>query len=257
MAKTKSFKLPQKKSVKGSQRTFAAPFALTGTNVNTELVKVQTVITNTSTKDLTLSFLGVHGKVLDAGATHTVDGDLTSSLLTGGGRKHQRYLDALDNLIENKLITIYRNVLHIRYFPVDSATVIAAGDLVYLDTDDIKPAADIAWNSNLATTQADLANVFMGVAMEAKAAGSASTNFPVQVGPFALHRFTAASSTYLPGDLVGADKASGNALLSNTVELAVAASSIGRVASRHSSASTSVLINIQSAYWGHNAAAAQ
>lgn len=30
---------------------------------------------------------------------------------------------------------------------VDSGTVIEAGDLVYLDTDDVKPASDYPWNT--------------------------------------------------------------------------------------------------------------
>ena len=36
---------------------------------------------------------------------------------------------------------------------VDSGTVIEAGDLVWLDTNDAKPAKDFAWTTDLATTQ--------------------------------------------------------------------------------------------------------
>ena len=57
------------------------------------------------------------------------------------------------------------NVMRYRYgeenprlFAVDSSTVIEIGDLLWLDTDDVKPASDLTWNTDLATTQADFAS---------------------------------------------------------------------------------------------------
>lgn len=60
-----------------------------------------------------------------------------------------------------------------RKYGVASATVIEIGDLVYYDTstDQVKPASDFTWNTDLATTQGGFADVVAGVAMESSASG--------------------------------------------------------------------------------------
>jgi hypothetical protein len=141
---------------------------------------------------------------------------------------------------------------------VDSATAINAGDAVYLDTDDVKPASSQTWDTNLATTQAALVDHFLGIALADHAANSgAVTDFPVDISPLSVYEMDCASETHEIGDPLGMDKASGNALLPSTLEKAVAASSNFRCVRRDASASTVVYVRMQSAYWGQNAAGSQ
>jgi hypothetical protein len=48
---------------------------------------------------------------------------------------------------------------------VDSSTIIEIGDLVWLDTDDVKPASDVSYSGGLAATQETFQTKFLGVAM--------------------------------------------------------------------------------------------
>jgi hypothetical protein len=141
---------------------------------------------------------------------------------------------------------------------VDTGTAISAGDALYLDTDDAKPASSETWDTNLATTQANFVNHFLGIAQADHAANSgALTDFPVDISPTAVYEMDCASETHEIGDPVGMDKASGNALLASTLEKAVAASSCFRCVRRDASAATRVYVRMQSAYWGVNAAGSQ
>lgn len=141
---------------------------------------------------------------------------------------------------------------------VDSGTEISAGDLLFLDTDDAKPAGSFTWTTDLATTQANFANQFLGVAMADHPAGSgAVVRFPVDISPLAVYEMDCTSQTHEVGDTLGPKKAAGNALLAGTLEKAVAASSCGRCVRRNPSAQDKVYVRFQSAYWGVNDAARQ
>lgn len=141
---------------------------------------------------------------------------------------------------------------------VNAATAIQAGDAVFLDTDDAKPAAAETWSTDLATTQANFVNHFLGIAQADHPANSgATTDFPIDISPLAVYEMDCASETHEVGDTLGLDKASGNALLSNVLEKAVAASGCFRCVRRNPAARDKVYVRMQSAYWGHNAAAAQ
>lgn len=108
----------------------------------------------------------------------------------------------------------------------DSGTVIEVGDMLYYATDDVRPASAFTWNTDLATTQAGFKDVFVGIALTAKPAGAAGKVTVMTRGVFEME---SPSTAWQYGALVGADKASGNALLSQTVETAVAASAVGIV----------------------------
>ena len=132
-------------------------------------------------------------------------------------------------------------------FPVDSATVIAKGDMLFWDTDDAKPAGDFTWDSDLAATQAGFANVFIGIANAPSAAGE-TDDIDVDVSPDSVYEMTCASAAYKPGAPVGPDKASGNTLLSQALEAAVAASSVARTTKAAPSSSTKIHVSFASAY---------
>lgn len=242
------------------QNKLKAPvvFGLTGTDSATNLADITTIITNTSGKTLSFGFIPPHGKELTSGESVTVVGDLAVQLKTGGGRDNKRKVVAFQNAITNKLIRVARSVRHIVYCAVDASTVITAGDLLYLDTDDVKPAGSFTWDNDLATTQAGFADVFLGVALDAHAtADGAVTDFPVDISPNSLYAYLCASETHEIGDTFGPDKQSGDALESQKLEKAVAASSIARAHKRNAVAATTALVTFQSAYWGFNAEGSQ
>ncbi|MCD6451246.1 MAG: hypothetical protein J7L64_02605 [Acidobacteria bacterium] len=128
-----------------------------------------------------------------------------------------------------------------RLFAVDSATVIEIGDLLWLDTDDVKPAADLPWNTDLATTQADFSAKFAGVAMEASPAGHSGE---IRVATTGVFEFDCDSATFEVGDMVSCAKGSGD-FLENQKVVAVSAHPIGKVARREPVAGSKVLVEIR------------
>lgn len=141
---------------------------------------------------------------------------------------------------------------------VADATVIDAGDAVVLTGGAILPASSVAWDTNLATTQASMVDIFLGVALASHANGGGDiTDFPVDISPFSVYTMACASETHEIGDSFGMDKDAGNAILADTLEKATAASSCFRSAERHADAAETVRVRMQSKFWGHNTAGAQ
>jgi hypothetical protein len=128
---------------------------------------------------------------------------------------------------------------------VDSATVIEIGDLVWLDTDDAKPAAAQADQGSETANQEKLADRFLGVAMQRSRSGESS---PIRVATTGVFELDCPSGTFELGDLVGADEnAAGNALLNQQVaKVAASKYAIARVAKREAGAGTSVLVDVRS-----------
>jgi hypothetical protein len=129
--------------------------------------------------------------------------------------------------------------------PVDSATVIEIGDLVYLDTDDAKPAAVQADQGTEAANQELFHDKFAGVAMQASASGDTQ---PVRVATAGVFEFDCVSAAFEVGEPIGADEnAGGTALEDQTVaEVATLNLAIGRCAKRVSPAATRVLVDVVS-----------
>jgi hypothetical protein len=129
--------------------------------------------------------------------------------------------------------------------PVDAATVIEIGDLVFLDTDDIKPAAAQSDQGSEAGNQQLFHDGFAGVAMQASAAGD---THPVRVATTGVFEFDCAAATFEVGDLVGVDEnGAGNALLNQSAAVVAGAdAAIGRCAKRVDPAGTRVMVDIVS-----------
>lgn len=114
--------------------------------------------------------------------------------------------------------------------------------MIYLDTDDAKPASTAGlWNTDLATTQAALKDIFLGVALEASASGDTDD---ITFRYEGIHEMDADSDSYEIGALVGAAKDTGNNLLAQKVDDAVAAGAIGVVHKAAPASSTRVLVRI-------------
>ena len=129
---------------------------------------------------------------------------------------------------------------------VDSGTIIEAGDLVFLDTDDVKPAADFPWNTDLITTQGDFAAVFLGVAHQQSADGD-SEDLSIDLSPFSVYEFDVNSATYEVGDSLGPDENS-SALMNQQLEAAVSTAGIARAAEYKAAAATTLRVIFASAY---------
>jgi hypothetical protein len=129
--------------------------------------------------------------------------------------------------------------------PVDSATVIEIGDVVYLDVDDAKPAASQADQGTESANQQVLHDVFAGVAMQASASGDTQ---PIRVATTGVFEFDCLSTTLEVGDLMAPDEnVAGTALLNQTIaKVSTANAAIGRCAKRVNPAGTRVLVDIVS-----------
>ncbi len=99
------------------------------------------------------------------------------------------------------------NVFRYRYgdtnpisVPVDTGTVIEIGDLLFLDTDDAKPASDVGNLFAEDAMQEAFALLFLGVAMQASASGDTKN---IRVATTGVFEFICTSATYVAGDLVG------------------------------------------------------
>lgn len=129
--------------------------------------------------------------------------------------------------------------------PADSATVIEIGDLVYLETDDARPAGQQADQGSEAANQELFHDKFAGVAMQRKRAGETKS---IRVATTGVFEFDTPSGTAEVGELFGADEnGGGNALLNQMVDqVATANLAIGRCVKRVNPADTKVLVEIVS-----------
>lgn len=129
--------------------------------------------------------------------------------------------------------------------PVDSATVIEIGDLVYLDVDDAKPAASQSDQGTETANQQLFHDVFAGVAMQASPNGSTQ---PIRVATTGVFEFDLLSTTLEVGDLLAPDEhTNGTSLLNQTVaKVSSANAAVGRCAKRLNPAGTRVLVDIVS-----------
>lgn len=127
--------------------------------------------------------------------------------------------------------------------PVDSATVIEIGDLVYLDTDDAKPASMLPDAGAETATQEAFHDLFAGVAMQRSRAGDTA---PIRVATSGVFEFPCPSATFEVGALIGASENTGGTALEDQQVKGVATANlaIGRCAKRVNPAATSVLVDI-------------
>lgn len=202
-----------------------------------------TTVRNVSGKTLTFGFLPPHGKTLDDNEEYTFAGDIQQYLTSA------RKVNAFKNAIEDGLLVVGRGAdqSQVVYCAVDNTSVIAAGDMVFLDTDDVKSAADFTWDTDLATTQAEFAAKFLGIALAAHASGGgAITDFPVDISHTAVYSLPCTSETHEIGDTLGPAKDSGNALLPQKLVKAAAGNSIASCVKRDGTAATTVSVVFES-----------
>jgi hypothetical protein len=129
--------------------------------------------------------------------------------------------------------------------PVDSATVIEIGDIVYLDVDDAKPASAQGDQGTELGNQQFFHDLFVGIAMQASPSGVSQ---PIRVATTGVFEFDCLSTTLEVGDMMGPDEHSGGtSLLNQTVaKVTNINAAIGRCAKRINPAGTRVLVDVVS-----------
>ena len=139
--------------------------------------------------------------------------------------------------------------------PVDSTTVIEIGDLIYLETDDARPASAQADQLTEAANQELFHDKFAGVAMQRSPSGDTT---PIRVATTGVFEFDCLSATFEVGALVGVDEAASGTQLEDQVLAGVATPNlaVGRVVKRLNPAGTRVFVDIVSTvlYGGPQAA---
>lgn len=128
---------------------------------------------------------------------------------------------------------------------VDSDTVIEIGDLVYLDTDDAKPASAQADQGAEVRNQTFFSDRFLGVAMQRSRAGDSDS---IRVATTGVFEFDCPMATYELGDLVGVGETPSGTPLEDQQIAAVESPdcAIARVARRSPVATNVILVDIRS-----------
>jgi hypothetical protein len=129
---------------------------------------------------------------------------------------------------------------------VDAGTVIEAGDMVWLDGDDVKPASAFAWDTNLATTQGAFAAKFIGIAHQQSKSGDTAP-ISVDLSPLSVYEMDVPATTYEVGAPLGPDEAS-SLLMDQQLETAAAANAIARAVEFKATAAATLRVSFASAF---------
>ena len=128
---------------------------------------------------------------------------------------------------------------------VDLMSDVEIGDLVFLNTDDARPASYQADQGSESDNQTLFAEKFLGVAMQQSRSGDTT---PIRIATTGVFEFDCEAGTFELGGLIGAsENSAGNGLLDQSVEsVATPDLAIGRVAKREAVSSSKVLVDIRS-----------
>jgi len=129
--------------------------------------------------------------------------------------------------------------------PVEAATIIEIGDLVYLDTDNAKPASALADQGTEGANQQSFQDAFLGVAMQCSSADEANS---IRVATSGVFEFACDTATFEVGDLLGpVEDAGGTALEDQKLgSVGSVGTALGRCVKRVNPAGTKVLLDIAS-----------
>lgn len=134
-------------------------------------------------------------------------------------------------------------------YPVASATEVARGDMTWMAGSDneVYPASDFPWDTNIATTQAAFAALFAGIAYQKSESGD-TDDVSVDVSADTYYEFDCVSGTYTASTTFGPDQDATADLLSQKLESAVVGSSVARCQKNYSAATTRVEVRFASAH---------
>lgn len=124
--------------------------------------------------------------------------------------------------------------------PGDLLFASVAGSVAYA-----KPVTNMTWTTDLATTQAALVLVFLGVASgRSRIATTDARDLKVLVNMDGVYEMEATSAIYNVGQYVGPAKDTGNALLQKVVGVADKAHAVGIVVENTVAAATRIKVRL-------------
>ena len=132
-------------------------------------------------------------------------------------------------------------------FRVESTSVIAPGDMVYLDETVVRPASELPWNTDLATTQQDFADMFVGIAHEASADGEDAA-VSIDVSSSSIYECDVTSSSYDNGNLLAPEGASSKLLNQQLAYVNTPSQAIARAAEFSDQMTSRLRVMFASAY---------
>jgi len=132
-------------------------------------------------------------------------------------------------------------------FRVESTSVIEAGDMVFLDETVVRPASETFWNTDLATTRADFADMFLGIAHEPSADGD-DAPVPVDISSTSIYEIDVTASTYDNGVTLAPEEGSSDLLDQQLAFVATASQAVARAAEYADSMVTRLRVMFASAF---------
>ena len=127
---------------------------------------------------------------------------------------------------------------------VASTVSVEIGDLVYHESDTVKPPTSQTNQTTKALNQSVFAGKFLGVAMQKSPMGEASS---IRIATTGVFEFDTNMNTFVLGGLVGIDELPGRTGLEcQKVDTSVLAGAIGRVVRREPTATNTILVSIKS-----------
>lgn len=132
-------------------------------------------------------------------------------------------------------------------FRVENTSVIEAGDMVFLDETVVRPASETFWNEDLATTRADFASLFLGIAHEPSAYGDVRP-ISVDVSATSIYEFDVTSSTYNNGVTLAPEEGDSDLLNQQLAYVATASQAVARAAQYADSMVTRLRVMFASAF---------
>jgi hypothetical protein len=130
--------------------------------------------------------------------------------------------------------------------PTPASTMINVGDLLFLNSGVLALASNVAWDTNLATTQGDAAPVFVGVSAENKLASDPSTrNILVYTQGIFNYPCAALGAAHYLGERI-ACAADGTHNMRDQLVAIATSNFIGSLAENAASGATNVVCYIQS-----------
>lgn len=135
-------------------------------------------------------------------------------------------------------------------YPVAGGTVISVGDFLYWDSSNsvVKPLSALVGSGTAATDRASVHDTFVGVSTQQRLAAQTTAGFIEVITDVIYEADCASSSSYLPGDMVGAVSsgaaAAGAVSDQSVVEVSSASEAIGVVVNYTGGAITKVTCRI-------------
>jgi hypothetical protein len=130
---------------------------------------------------------------------------------------------------------------------VDSGTVLNAGDLVYLDGDDVKPASAFPFTTDVATTRSNFAAVFLGICHQSSAVGE-TEDVSVDLSPLSVYEMELVAGTFEVGDKLACDGDSAGLKNQKMAKVTNGTLAIARAAEFKAASSTLLRVQFASAF---------